>query len=887
MGDAAAMPDAPSPGSSVERRRVSPVHDFVRFEKKDVEQSIAARFEQQVRRYPERLAVKTGQHELSYEALNRLANRIARAILELGTRHEEPIALLLAHDAPFIAALLAVLKTGNIYVPLDGATPRPRLAYILDDSQAGLILTDNANADLVAPLAGDRRRVLNVDSIGEGLAEDDLALPVSPDTVANITYTSGSTGEPKGVIQTHRGALHAALRRINNLHISSDDRSVLLYPFSFSAARQVTFAALLNGAALLPFHVKTEGLVGLADWLIREEVTVLDWLPTGFRHFVASLTGHEEFPRLRLIAMSSEPVSAGDVELYKKHFSRHCIFANMLASTEAGPIRMYFLDRETRLTTTNVPAGYPVEHMEILLLDVAGSPVGPERAGEIVIKSRYFAAGYWRKPELTAATFLPAPDGGDERIFRTGDLGRMRPDGCLEVVGRRDSMVKIRGYRVEPTEVELALLELPAVREAAVVAREDAAGEQQLAAYVVPAESPGPASGTLRSLLQTKLPDYMLPAAFVSLEALPLTPNGKLDRRSLPVPDLSRLEAGSTLVGPRNEIEAQLVQIWQDLLGARPIGIRDDFFELGGHSLLAARLFARIEQTFGQHIPMSVLIEGATIEHLANLVAGHGAAGLASLVAIQASGSRPPFFCVHPLWGDVLIYRPLARLLGPDQPFYGLRAVGSDGSEMRSAFDTIEEMAAHYIREIRTVQPHGPYLLGGFSLGGVVAFEMARQLRGAGHEVGLLVVIDSSLPAEHPTGREPASDQIPKLIRQLARLWNFPHRHSEFAETHHRMLKAYRPRPYPGRIIFFRAEEASPLSLLGPQEREVQEIWAPLAIGGIEIRNVPGSHISLLQEPYISDLAVELKRCLEQVACRDVRTETHALRPCGSGDERA
>jgi amino acid adenylation domain-containing protein len=865
MSDTSVDMSTAAPQPSVPGRRPAPPRGFVEFRKQDIEQSIPARFEQQVRRCPDRMAIKSKRHALSYEALNQKANAIARVIHERDESWRgERIALLLSHDVPFIAALLGILKSGNVFVPLDSGSPTGRLTYMLDDSQAAMIVTDDSNFALVQELAGENREVLNVDEIDPSVPGDNLDLTILPRELANITYTSGSTGEPKGVMQTHQGALHAALRRINNLQMTPDDRSPLLFPLSFSAARQVVFAALFSGATLLPFDLKEEGLLELADLLAHEKVTLIDWMPSGLRHLVQSLTGREQFPALRLIVLSAEPISAGEVELYRKHFPPSMTLVNLLSSTETGPTLMYFLHPGVPLGSRSMPAGYPVEDIGILLLDEAGQPVSPGEPGELVIESKYFALGYWRKQELTAAIFAPAPDGSGERIYRTGDVGRQRPDGCLEVVGRKDAMVKIRGYRVEPGEVELALRDLPAIREAAVVAPEDPTGERQLVAYVIPEKLPGPDPRTLRKALASTLPAYMLPAAFIVLEALPLTANGKLDRRALPTPDFSQLQTSRDQVAPRNEIESRLAGIWEELLGVRPIGVHDNFFELGGHSLLAARLFASIEQTCGRHLPLSTLLEGATVEHLATLLQASDQSDLSPLVAIQPAGSRPPFFCVHPLFGDVLQYWPLARYLGPDQPLYGLRALAIGGSKDPSPrYSTIKEMAAHYVEAMQAVQASGPFLIGGFSLGGIVAYEMACQLRDVGHEVALLLVIDSPLPEPNPSGSVPSRDRMERLIRELARKWGLPGRDRELAVAHHRMQRAYQPRRYPGRITFFRAQDRS-FSLFGSHSVEFDELWAQLAAGGIEVRTVPGDHLNLLNEPYIQTVAAELKDCLER-----------------------
>jgi amino acid adenylation domain-containing protein len=452
-------------------RRVVPTNPFTEFKREEIEQSIPNRFEQQVRRYPNRLAVKTRGHELTYDALNRAANRVAQAILAQRADGEVPVALLLDTDAPMIAAILGVLKAGKIYVPLDPALPYARMAYILENSQAGLIVTDNGNRPLARELAQDGLQLINIDEFDADLSTADPGLSVSPDTFTWIMYTSGSTGQPKGVVQTHRNALHFIMNYTNAFHICADDRLTLLYSCSASAASHNILSALLNGASLHPLDIKRDGLAQVADLLIEQEITIYNSVPTVFRYFADTLTGEEEFPNLRLIIMMGEPVYRRDVELYKKHFPPGCIFVNRLGSTETGSIRWYFVDRETQITGSNVPVGHLVEGNEILLLDEAGNRADFDEVGEIAVKSRYLSPGYWQRPDLTQAAFLPDPEGGDERIYRTGDLGRMQPDGCLEHLGRIDFQVKFKGYRIEVAEIEMVLLDLDAVLSGAGLAR--------------------------------------------------------------------------------------------------------------------------------------------------------------------------------------------------------------------------------------------------------------------------------------------------------------------------------------------------------------------------------------------------------------------------------
>ena len=537
-------PYLPPEQQAIRAKCFHPSGSFVEFDKEEVEQSIPDRFEQMVRRYPERIAVKTKNYTLTYAELNRMANRVARAILARRGEGEEPIALLLEHDAPMIAAILGTLKAGKIFVPLDPTYPQAGLNYLFEDSQAALIVTDNKNLLVAEGLARSVRQLINIDELDSSLSDENIGLPLSPDTLAYILYTSGSTAQAKGVLQNHRNTLHTIMNYTNAFRVCVYDRLTLLHSCNFSVAIIDVFCALLNGAAVYPFNVRAEGMDHLTDWLVHEEITIYNWNPAAFRSFVGTLTMKDELPKLRLVVLGSEPVISRDAELYKKYFSPQCILVNRLGSTETTNFRLYFIDRDAQINGTIVPVGYAVEDMEVLLLDGGGERVGFNEVGEIAVKSRDLAVGYWRNPALTRAVFLPDPMGGNQRIYLTGDLGRMRPDGCLTHVGRKDFQVKIRGYRIELGEIEAALLNLYVVKQAVVVARGNEAGDDCLTAYVVPSVNPRPTMSALRRALAKRLPDYMIPAAFVVVDSLPLLPNGKVDRRALPAPGRTRCSAG-------------------------------------------------------------------------------------------------------------------------------------------------------------------------------------------------------------------------------------------------------------------------------------------------------------------------------------------------------
>ncbi|MBC7945339.1 MAG: non-ribosomal peptide synthetase [Burkholderiales bacterium] len=611
---------AATPGLTMQRAAPIPSACFLAFGKSEIEQSIARRFERQAERYADHLAIKTPHLHIRYRDLNRVANRIAHALLARG-QGSAPIAVLLEHGAPVIAAIIGALKAGKTYVPLDASFPAERNRHILQNSGASLMLASSgttAAATLLAANVGEPGcSVLNIDQLAADLPEHNPALALSPDSPAYIIYTSGSTGQPKGVVQNHRNVLNDVRQYTNALCISFNDRMTLLYSCSVNGAVRGIFGALLNGASLYPFDVKTQGLGGLAELLMGEEITIYHSVPAVFRHFVATLTGQEKFPKLRVIRFGGEHVLAADVALYKKHFSDDCLLYTGMGATETGHVREYFIDKQTEIAGSVVPTGYAIEDKEVVLLDDAQQAVGAGEIGEIAVRSEYLALGYWNKPQATQAAFLPAE--GTARLYLTGDLGRLRADGCLEHLGRKDFQVKVRGYRIELAEIERRLLEHPSLKETVVVAQTDRHGENQLVAYVVAAGEPKPVMSELRGFLQEKVPDYMLPAAFVLLDAVPLTPNGKIDRRALPAPDRSRADEDS-FVAPSTPNEEALAAIWAEILKLGRVGIHDNFFELGGHSLLATQVVSRVRKSFDVDASLSDLFEQPTVAGFAEAI---------------------------------------------------------------------------------------------------------------------------------------------------------------------------------------------------------------------------------------------------------------------------
>jgi len=608
----------PPEQESIRAKCFHPSGRFVEFEQEDIEQSISDRFEKIVREHAGRLAVKARACSLTYTALNHAANQIAHAILLQRGQATESIGCLLSPGAARAAAMLGVFKAGKIYVLLNPSFPETRIKFMLRDSQSTVILTDHDHLAMAEGLVEDGARLINVDDLDASLSIDNPGVSVSPDAYAWISYTSGSTGQPKAVVQNHRNLLHLFMTQTNDLHICSEDKLLTLT----SVAGELLLA-VLNGASVFPVNIQKEGMAGLSDWLMHEEMTVYNSVPSIFRQFAKSLRGDERFPKLRLIRFTGEALYRADVELYKKYCCESCIVVNRLSSNEVPAFRQYFIDHSTVLPDGVVPVGYAIGDYDVRLIGADGQEVGINEIGEIAVKGRHLAPGYWRNPDLTQAKFSSISREAEERIFKTGDLGRVNSDGCLFYLGRQDFQVKIRGNRVEISEIESALIELKSVKEAVVLAREHARGEKRLVAYVVPATHPGPTVTALRKQLAEKLPQYMIPSVFVSLDALPLIGAGKVDRQALPEPEPRRARLDTKYAVPRSPVEEVLVGIWADLLSIDRVGIHDNFFDLGGDSLTATQVVMQVIKNFQLEIPIRCVFESPTVSEMAAVISQH------------------------------------------------------------------------------------------------------------------------------------------------------------------------------------------------------------------------------------------------------------------------
>ena len=612
----------PPEQQAIRDKCVHPSGTFVEFPIEDVAASIPDRFEKIANKFPNRTAVQSGADVLTYARLNFMSNQIAREVLSRLKSPGQPVALLFGHQPPFVAGILAVLKSANLYVPLDPSYPVDRLRYMIEDSTAKLILTDDEYYAPARKLAPEGMEIININDLDGQTSGENLELVLGPFNHAYVVYTSGSTGQRKGVLHNHRNVLYSVYVESNSLHICADDRIGLLHSFSSSASTKFLFEALLNGATVIPFDVKGEGSEPLRLWLNRQDVTLCAFTASLFRSLTDSLVDSVNCPSLRLIILGSEAVTADDVALYKRFFHSQSTLVISFATSETATIRNYFVSPTGSDDSEPVPVGYPIEGKSIALLDDTGNPVEPGDAGEIAVKSPYLAVGYWRQPDLTQAKFLPDPNGGEERTYLTGDLGRLNSDGCLFHLGRKDNRVKIRGFTVEPIEVEQILLRHPTVKAVAVVGRRLDSGEQHLVAYYVPALNAVPTTDEITRFLRASLPSHMVPSKFVMIDALPLTPNGKVDRLALPATDRSRPKLGNQYSAPRNSVEAILAAIWAEVIDICPVGIHDNFFDLGGHSLAASRVITRVIQTFHLELAVKALFDAPTVAEMAAIITG-------------------------------------------------------------------------------------------------------------------------------------------------------------------------------------------------------------------------------------------------------------------------
>jgi amino acid adenylation domain-containing protein len=835
-------------------------------------------FEKQALRTPSACAVEQSGRRLSYAELNETANQLAHYLRSSGVRSDDRVAICLGPSPEFLISLLAILKAGGACVPLDPSYPSQRRKFMLEDVQARALLTSPEILAELGPIATPAIDLNTVWPFVRQQNNQNLRETCGPENLAYVIYTSGSTGTPKGVLLGHRGLVNHSTAAVELYNLGAGERMLQFSSLSFDIAIEEIFPTWLSGGTVVLKDAGFSlGFQEFSDFVRKHEVSALD-LPTAYWHeWTNFLFDHKQCPpeNLRLVIVGGEKVSAPILQRWHSLAGGKVRWVNTYGPSEASVIATaYEPSSEEAATLTSVPIGRPIANVQIYLLDASMDPVPIGERGELYIGGAGIAFGYLNRPALTEEKFVRDPFAGGQnaRLYRTGDMARYRPDGEIEFLGREDDQVKIRGFRVEPGEIEEVLGRHPKVRESAVIASEGEGGEKRLVAYAVLAKGSTVSESDLRVYLNEQLPDYMVPSAFVMLEAMPVTANGKVDRQNLPA--LTAHTEPDIPANGTDPLQRRVLKIWQEVLG-RSVGLRDNFFESGGHSLLAAKLMHRIGQVVGRPLPLALLLESPTVERLLLVLRQDGwSRHWSSLVAIQPEGSQPPFFCIHGVGGNVVGFRDLGRHMGPTHPFYGLQARGLDGTQTH--LSTIEEMASHYLREIASVQPRGPYFLGGFSFGGLVAYEMSQQLQAQGEEVGLLVLFDTypgnlkpmagSLLKSLRTPSKRLLVQMGRSIRRRSRVFwrmlTFPRPLREVFQANGRAAGQYRLKSYAGPVMLFRASEQS------LRNEDPYAAWQQLLPSGLEIQDIPGSHNGILVEPEVAVLAQRLKSCIDTALTR-------------------
>lgn len=617
---------------------------YVPFPREAIEGSVVARFEEQVVHHAHRLALRTSGLTLTYEALNAAANRVAQQVLARSGKAPTPVALLMDQDGPVIPVLLGVLKAGKPYLVIDPADPVERQKRILELAGAEILVTTAATAaqmDMPADLVHNLAHRLVYEEIDGTPTPDNPGLPVTADHLAALFFTSGSTGEPKGVARNHRQFLHSTWLNTNTYFVAPTDRQSLLYFPGFTASVPNIYDTLLNGATLCSLNPRQLAPSVLLDWLRAERITHFN-PPIGlWRGLLEAMQPDATWPDLRLVTLAGQPIYGRDVKEFQRHFGQATVLLYVLAMTEAGAVTQGYIDHTTPVTGDGpVPVGYPVADKTVTILDPAGKPVAADEIGQLAITSAYLSLNYWQDEAQTQARFQAVPDDERRRTFLSSDRGVLRPDGGLEYYGRADSIVKVRGYRVDLAAIEATLNSHPLLQQAAVVAHTKSNGEQTLVAYLVSTVDAVDVSG-LRHVLAQTLPPYMIPERFVQVPAMPLTASGKIDRAKLTLPKLMRPTLETPFVAPQSALEQQLAALWAELLEVDGVGVTDHFFDLGGDSLLLLRMSLLVEQQLGYTIP-AVYYRTPTVRHLAALVQGAAATQDDRIAeAMPATADRP------------------------------------------------------------------------------------------------------------------------------------------------------------------------------------------------------------------------------------------------------
>lgn len=821
---------------------------------------------------PDAVAIATRSQVCTYGELAERANAVAHAIVERVGVGPEPVAVLAGHDIAALVAILGVVESGRPFVVLDPVAPAARVEQIASLAGAVAGLVDDDHTNLAEDLGST---VPTWIPIGDEVAPHppELARPSTGTDTACVLFTSGSTGEPKGVRWLNQTLLSDAHSGFQALGVAPGDRMALVLPFSFAAGLTVVAFGLANGATLSLFDPRAQGVATMADWIDQDGITTLHATPSLLRSLLRAMEPGRRLDGLRLVTSCGEAIHGSDVARIRSHLGAAAPFVNWTGSSEVGVLSFFAVAPDAPLPEGTVPSGRVVDDKAITIDGDDGE------SGEVIVTSHYLGGGYWHDHEATAGRFVTLPDG--QRRFRTGDLGRQAPDGSLQLLGRLDSALKIRGYLVEPSEVEAVLAGAADVAEVVVVGERRPEAPARLIAYVVPVAGASLSVPALRRLVRERLPAWMVPSRVIPMAALPRNERGKVDRTALPPPSD---EASGELVAPRTEWEVAVADLWAGVLGLDEVGVHEDFTELGGDSLAAEELLSAAEASFGMPVPSSLLIESPTVAELAaRLASARSVTAAPTIVPLRAATTRPPLFCVAGAGGISMVFSSLSRRLPADQAIYAMHEHGLESRAVPSL--TVRQAARRHLQSVRTIQPRGPYVLMGHSMGGLVALEMAHQLQAVGEEVALLALVDTYLPGAAQGGEvvevQRDATGAAQVRGQLDRLWRVRSfktstlgnvarmataglvqlpgqaQYDAFYRRGILMSQLYRPQPYSGRTTIYAAQDNS--------DGVDHQAWSRVLTGPWDLCAVPGDHHSLLREPNVIQIADHLTAELDRL----------------------
>ena len=859
------------------------------------EQTLADLLETQVQTTPENTAIIFGGEQLTYRQLNERANQLAHELLARRNNDNPLIAICLERSPEMVIGLLAILKAGCAYVPIDPEYPQERIRYMLEDSAAPVLLTQSHQLDRL-PLDELEHNcfVFSLDTeFPTSRPTSNPQINRTADDLAYMIYTSGSTGKPKGALNAHRGIVNRLLWMQETYQLTAEDRILQKTTFSFDVSVWEFFWPLITGAGLVV--AKPEGHkdpIYLAELIEKHQVTTVHFVPSMLQTFLTHADVDLCRSLVRVIC-SGEALTPEQVQQFFSNLGQiGTELHNLYGPTETAIDVSYWSCCPEDADRLSIPIGRPVTNTKLYVLDINHRPVPVGVPGELYIGGIQVGRGYLNRPDLTEKAFLNVElFGRKERVYKTGDLASWQPDGNLEYLGRIDQQIKLRGFRIELGEIESAMLQFPDIRECVVVARESSAGSKQLVAYAVSQDqslSETDLAQQVKEQLKKKLPDYMVPAIFMFLETLPLTANGKIDRKALPVPTVRK----SSYVCARDTIELTLVRLWEQLFDISPISVQDDFFDIGGDSLLAMRLIFYIRKEFDRTLPLHTLFQNRTLEQLAAVLRQDTpVSAWQPMICLQPEGDKTPIFFAHASGGSAFNALEFASFMGKERPFY---AIHPRGAELEDPFhDSIEEMAADYVTAMRKIQPQGPYLMAGWSFGGTVIFEMTRLLEQAGETAPLLIMIDmpepeavvwkendveflmDRLPHYHGVSVDELNDnssdedKVAYLLKEIkmaglmrpdidqnhAQHWFSMYKH------HNRLVGLYKPSSQvQSKVLFYKPAERIPFD---DQMGKPIEKWPPFILGGLEVQEAPGNHFTMVSPANTAVLARQMKAYIE------------------------